>query len=217
MSAEVLVRGEAEVRCLPDRALLHVAIEGEGSSQEDAFRRASETASAVDSVVDKFARSVDRRITSSVVVRPKTRWRKGETTRTGWIATRITSLDVKDLTALGVLISELPGAGASSVQGPFWRVDQSNDAYGTARQLAARDAYRRAQAYADALGLGLGSVLWIAEPGLRNEGSRWAHAAMPRGAVSAGAAGVAEPMEIRPDEVTIEAAVEACWELKDSR
>ncbi|MBV8529126.1 MAG: SIMPL domain-containing protein [Candidatus Dormibacteraeota bacterium] len=177
MPAEVMVRGEAEVRTLPDRALINVAIEGEGTTQQDAFRRASESASRIDAVVEKFAAAFDRRITSSVVVRPKTRWKKGESTTTGWIATRTTSLDVKDLTALGRLISELPGAGASSLQGPFWRVDQSNDAYSTARRLAARDAYRRATAYADALGLRLGGVSWIAEPGCGTTGRS------PRGAM----------------------------------
>ena len=217
MPKEVLVRGEAEVQCLPDRALVQVVVEGEGNSQQDAFGRATEASSRVDAVIEKFAQALDRRITSSVVVRPKTRWKRGETTTTGWIASRTTSLDVKDLTALGALISELPGAGASSVHGPVWRVDQSNDAYSTARQLAARDAYRRAAAYADALGLRLGDVSWLAEPGLRSNSSQPTRAFALAGAVARGPVSDAEPMEIRPDEVTIQASVEACWLLEGPR
>lgn len=216
MPPEVLVRGEAEVRCLPDRALVQVVVEGEANSQQDAYRRVSESARTVDAVIEKFAQALDRRITSGVVVRPKTRWKKGETQTTGWIASRTTSLDVKDLTALGALISELPGAGASALQGPAWRVDQSNDAYSTARQLAARDAYRRATAYADALGLRLGDVAWIAEPGLRNDSSQATRGYALAGAVARGPVGDVEPMEIRPDEVTIQASVEASWQLEGS-
>lgn len=215
MPAEVLVRGEAEVRCLPDRAMLNVVVDGEGNSQQDAFRRASDAARSVDAVFEKFADSLDRRITSGVVVRPKTRWKKGESITSGWIATRTTSLDVKDFTTLGEMISQLPSAGATSLSGPFWRVDPSNEAHTEARQAAALDARRRAESYAGALGLRLGNACWIAEPGLRIEGGSPAgrFAAAPIG-MARSAAAPDEPMDIRPDEITIEATVEACWELE---
>lgn len=87
-------------------------VEAEAASQQDAFRRASESASDVDRVLDRFSEALDRRITSTVVVRPKTRWKKGETNTVGWIASRTSSLEAKDLSRLGELVSELAEAGA---------------------------------------------------------------------------------------------------------
>lgn len=53
--------------------------------------------------------------------------------------------------------------------GRFWQLDPDNPVYTEARRLAAEDARRRADAYASALGLGIGAVEWLAEPGLRRE------------------------------------------------
>ncbi len=60
-------------------------------------------------------------------------------------------------------------AGAE-VTGPRWSLVPDNPAHEAARRAAASDARRRAEAYADALGLTLGPVAWVAEPGLRRPG-----------------------------------------------
>ena len=85
---------------------------------------------------------------SGVVVRPKTRWKKDETTTTGWLASRTTPLDV---------------------------------------------------------------------PGLRSNSSQATRAFALAGAVARGPVSDAEPMDIRPDEVTIQASVEACWQFEGPR
>ena len=90
-SAEIRVRGDAEVRCLPDRAVVRVAVEAEAESQAQAYALASQSAADIDAVLDRFDGDLDRRMTAGVIVRPKTRWRKGETVRTGWIAGRTRS------------------------------------------------------------------------------------------------------------------------------
>jgi uncharacterized protein len=171
MSAEIVVRGEGEVRSLPDRAVSRVAVEADADSQTDAFTAASRSAAAVDAVLDKYAEALDRRITVGVVVRPKTRWKKGESVNAGWVAGRTTILDIKDLVKLGPLISELPGAGASVIHGPSWEVNPDNPVHDRARQAAAVDARRRATAYAQALGQHLGASKWLSEPGFVLQGS----------------------------------------------
>jgi len=214
-SPEVRVRGQAEVRCLPDRAVLRLGVEAEAESQADAFALAARQAAAADAVLDRFAAAIDRRLTAGVLVRPKTRWRKGETVRTGWVAARTTVLEVTDLAKLGQLVSELPAAGVSSIDGPHWEVDSTNPAHEQARRAAASDGQRRAHAYADALGLHVGALRWLAEPGLRGDGGPVA-GQMPRLARAyAAAAAPEEPMDINPEEVTIQATVEACFELVD--
>jgi uncharacterized protein len=214
MRPEIRVRGQAEVRCLPDRAVLRVAVEAEAASQEQAFALASRSAAATDAVLDRFAAAIDRRMTAGVLVRPKTRWRKGETVRSGWVAARTTVLEVTELGRLGQLVSELPTAGVAAITGPSWEVDRTNPAHEQARRAAALDAQRRARAYADALGLRVGALRWLAEPGLRPDGSGPVPGlAAPRMARAYAAGAAEEPMDIEPDEVTIEATVEACFEL----
>src|SRR5262245_52145033 len=216
-SAEIRVRGDAEVRCLPDRAVLRVDVEAEAESQAQAYALASQSAAAVDAVFDRFDEDVDRRMTAGVIVRPKTRWRKGETVRTGWIAARTTVVEVTNFARLGQLVAELPAAGASGLHGPVWEVDKTNPAYDQARRAAALDAERRASTYAEAVGLELGPLKWLAEPGLRSDapgpvpvsaGARFFHteSAAPEG-----------PMDITPDEITIQEVVEVCFELMGHR
>jgi uncharacterized protein YggE len=192
-------------------------VEAEAESQAEAYTLASRSAASVDAVLDRFGEDVDRRMTAGVIVRPRTRWRKGETLRTGWVAARTTVVEVTSFARLGQLVAELPAAGASELHGPAWEVDKTNPAHDQARRAAAVDAQRRASTYAEAVGLALGSLKWLAEPGLRSD----APGSVP---VSAGArlfhaesAAPEEPMNITPDEITIQASVEACFQLVDRR
>ena len=148
-----------------------------------------------------------------MVVRPKTRWKKGESVNVGWVAGRTTVLEIKDLVKLSQLVSELPVAGASVINGPSWEVDRDNPVHDQARHAAAVDARRRATAYAEALGQHLGALKWLSEPGLRLAGQQPAVMARAAGMFRAGPVPTEEPLDISPDEVTIHATVEACFEL----
>src|SRR6516162_11667278 len=149
---------------MPDRAILRVGVEAEADSQAEAYALASQSAVAVDAVLDRFDQVVDRRMTAGVIVRPKTRWRKGEAVRTGWIAGRTTVVDVTNFGHLGQFVADLAAAGAAALHGPAWEVDKANPAHDQARRAAALDAVRRASTYAEAVGLRLGPLKWLAEP-----------------------------------------------------
>lgn len=102
-------------------------------------------------------------------MQPTVRWVEGEEQRTGWRAVRSTSLDVHALDALSSLLAALVAAGAT-VHGPVWRLRPDHPLLAQVRAAAAQDARARAAAYADALGVGLGRLEWVAEPGLRGNG-----------------------------------------------
>jgi uncharacterized protein YggE len=212
LTDEVVVRGTAEVRALPDRAIVHVAIDGEGASREDAYASAARLATAVDAVLVTYEAAHDRTSTAALVVHPKTRWRRGESVRTGWRASRSTVVEVTDMSRLGDLMAELATAGAQLV-GPSWQLDPDNLAHTTARQAAAEDARRRAEAYAGALGLQVSGVAWVAEPGLRRGGDEGYGGPAMRSlamAAPAGARGAedTETIEVTVEEITVAAAVE---------
>ena len=54
---------------------------------------------------------------------------------------------------------------SAAITGPEWTLAPTNPAHAEARRAAAEDARLRATAYAEALGLELGPVAWVSEPG----------------------------------------------------
>lgn len=209
METQIIVRGTGQSRTLPDRAVLRVTVDGESGDRDAAYQTVTPLARQVDEVVASYGEAVDRAMTGTLVVQPKTRWRRGETVRTGWKASRTSVVEVKDFSRLGHLVAELVGAGGE-IHGPYWQLDPTNDAHAEARRLAAEDARRRADVYAGALGLRVESIAWVAEPGLRIGQSQ--HQAVARGmafAAEATRGGAAdEVIDISPDEMTVEAAIE---------
>ncbi|MFV0258860.1 MAG: SIMPL domain-containing protein [Acidimicrobiales bacterium] len=214
---DIVVRGTAEGRVMPDRATIGVTVSADAPSRDEAYAAAAPTAQAVDSVLAGHAAHTDRVVTAALTVQPTTRWRKGEQQRTGWRAARHTRVELTAEADVGQLVAELARAGAA-VAGPTWTVDVDNEAHADVRRSAAADARARAEAYAEGLGLGLGRVLWLAEPGL---GRRSGTAGAPPGPVRAGVAlmGAApagaddEIIDATPGEVTLSASVEAAFEL----
>ena len=162
-----MVRGTGEARALPDLASLRVEVTADRKSQDEAYEARADVAAKVDFVFSQHANAIGRTTVASLWVQPRTRWHRGEDIRTGWRASRTTFVDVVVLDALGVIMSEVVAAGAS-VTGPNWLMASTNIAYDVARRAAAEDARHRAIAYSETLGLNLGHVAWVAEPGLRS-------------------------------------------------
>jgi uncharacterized protein YggE len=169
----------------------------------------------VDAVFASHREALGRVTTVALVVHPKTRWKKGESVRTGWRASRVSTVEVTGLDHLGSLIAELTGAGAS-VTGPSWQLDASNRVHSEVRRLAASDAKQRAYDYASALGLEVSGVAWVSEPGLRQPiETGQARRAF---ALSAGvrAEAVEEGIDVTPEEIATEAFVEVSFRFSDS-
>ena len=191
---------------LPDRATVRAVVDGDGAARDEAYAAAAEPAGAVDDVIERFAAVITRTSTTSLAVQPTTRWHKGESKRTGWRATRTSSIEVEDLGQLGDLAAALAVAGAA-IHGPEWQLDRTNPIHDELRRAAAEDARRRADAYASALGLRLGTVAWVAEPGLRPQDGigGGVEALYSRAAMGADGADV---IEVTPEEIEVEVSVE---------
>lgn len=197
---------------MPDYASVRVSIDGEGDSQEEAFKAARKLARAVDGVLDEHRAALGHVVTDALAVQPKSRWRKGETVRTGWRASRSTQIEITAVDEVGGLVAALALAGGA-VLGPWWELDPANAAHDAVRGAAAHDARRRAATYADSLGLVAGAVAWIAEPGLRSStrgdwlgGMGVTGADLPRGG--------GETIPVTPEQISLTAAVEVGFELE---
>ena len=206
-----MVRGVGQARAMPDRALVRVQVEADGSSRDDAYREAARLANQVDAAVTARQAAIDRTITTSLVVHPKTRWKKGESVRTGWRASRTSVVEVADFAVLGDFLAELAAAGAA-VDGPTWQLDPTNLVHREVRQIAAADARSRADSYTAALGLRVTGVAWVAEPGLRQGPDAGSY--MPMAArmdMSRGGQPEQEIIDVTPDEMTVDAAVDVAF------
>ena len=214
MDREIIVRGSAELRIPPDRALVHATLDADGGSRDDAYSGAARTAAAVDAVLATYADGAERVVTTALTVQPLTRWRKGELVRTGWRATRRSLLDLTSFERMGALLADLAAAGAT-IAGPDWRVDETNEAHDRVRALAAQDARRRAEAYADGLGVAVGDLRWVAEPGLRSSSPEVGHGALMSFASAPQGGSVDDEaiIEVAPADTTIAASVEVAFAL----
>ncbi len=212
MDEAILVRGTGQGRAMPDRAVVRVTVEADGADRDDAYREVVRLATQVDAVLAERRAALDRTITASLVVQPRTRWRKGESVRTGWRASRTSVVEVVDFSVLGDLLAEAAAAGGA-VDGPSWELDPINPVHLDVRRLAATDARRRADDYAAALGLRVTGVAWVAEPGLRPTTSDAAGGFAPMMARAAFAAGSpeAEVIDVTPDQMTVDAAVDVAF------
>jgi len=198
---------------MPDLASVRVAVDGESQTREDAYRMAATTAAAVDDVLATFEAAIDRVTTTALAVQPKTRWRKGESQRTGWQAFRASVIEIRDTARVAELLNALAGAGAS-IDELSWMVAPGNESFALARQRAGANARARAEQYAQALGVKLGPVAWAAEPGLRNSDHSDRSPAYLAAALPASAGGAAEePITANPEEVTIRADIEVGFRI----
>ncbi len=161
------MRGSGQAAALPDRAEVTVRVEGEATAREQAYARAAAASSSIDHVLAGFADALGRITTTGLSVVPRRQQRKGESVTTGWIASRVTTIEVIDFTRLNDLLRELAAAGATITR-LAWSLDLDNDVYSVARGRAVADARRRTDDYARSLGVTMGDVLWLAEPGLRD-------------------------------------------------
>jgi uncharacterized protein len=217
MEREIVVRGTGEARALPDQASLRVEVTADHKTQEEAHDARTKLAASVDEVLSRHADAIARTTIASLLVQPRTRWHRGEDVRSGWRASRTSFVDVVTLDALGEIMAGLVDAGAA-VQGPQWSMAPTNPAYDQARAAAAEDARRRAQSYATALGLSLGPVAWLAEPGLRRDPGPPVplDAAVAPMAAATVVAGDAEPERVTPAELTVRVDVEVGFTILDA-
>ncbi len=207
----IVVRGSGHERATPDRAVVRATVEADGAGRQDAYGEAARLAGQVDAALAHRRAAIDRTITTSLVVHPKSRWRKGESVRSGWRASRSSVVEVVDFAVLGDLVAELAAAGAA-VDGPTWQLDPTNPVHAQVRALAAADARARADAYAGALGLRVIGVAWVAEPGLRQASPSDAVGFMPMAARSlAGAPPEPDVIDVTPAEITVTSEVDVAF------
>jgi uncharacterized protein YggE len=217
--ASVTVRGEARRDVEPDRCAVTLGLRARGVSADDAFGQLAERSAALDRVLDAAGDAVLQRRPSSVSVHEDHDHRAGQPR--GHVATRTVAVELRVDGAPGDLLRRAVEDAAAGVQRTAWLVDDGNAAWTEVRAEAARDARARAEVYARAVGMQLGPLDWVAEPGLGRRNGRTAgdpgSGALGGVRTLAAAPGLGEGerlvLDLRPEPVAVTAAVEAAYTL----
>lgn len=218
---QVLVRGVGRVEVAPDYAWISFDVRAHERSAEDALDSVARRCGDLDALLDGLGPAVSNRVTTSLSVAPHYRGPYDKRVQDGWNASRSISCEVRDLSVLGALLHDAVAAAKPEVGGPSWRLDDGNAAHDEARGEAAADARRRADAYAAALGLRLGGVAWLAEPGLRlTRGGDYGGDIMVSASPAPMAQGrgeeeSAQVVEVTAERISVSATVEAAFFLEE--
>lgn len=163
--ARIVVTGEGSVRAAPDYALISGGVTARAKTAQEAAAANAKQMTAVLAALREAGIAQPDIQTSRYSIQPvyAPPQQNAEPKLTGFSASNQIAAKVNDISRVGDIIDRLIGAGATDIGGvQFLHADLSKVLDG-ARQAAVADARRKAQLYAEAAGVRLGSVIWITE------------------------------------------------------
>lgn len=159
----ISVVGVGGVFVSPDVADIQLGVIVRGDAASDA---STEAALAMDAVIDALLEAgiaeTDIR-TSQLSLYPVYDYEASSPTIEGWEATNMVSVTIRDVTTVGRIIDGSVAAGATSVQGISFRVDDPSEYEALARSAAVADAKAKATQLAEEAGVGIGGIVIISE------------------------------------------------------
>lgn len=207
MTATLSVRGSASVPVEPDEATVTITLSGVRAAPDEAYRHVGERAEAFEQLCDELGIEPAQRSTVGLAVQAEVEWVEGRNEPRGYRATSTTSVRMRDASLVARLLEQAVAQVDAHFGGPWWSVDLDNPARLEACRRAAASARQRAEAYAESLGVRLGLLAAVAEPGTAVRPG-------PRGA-QAGFASIDEvPIVVQPGEQMVTAAIELTYELE---
>lgn len=166
---EITVTGSATVDAAPDIATVTAGVELQAPSAAAALKANGEAMVAVFAALKQAG--VDERDmqTSQLTLNPVFDSDPGGSQAAPQVvayqASNMVTATVRDVGKLGATIDAVTGAGANRLYGVSFDVDEPRAALDQARKNAVEDAKHKAQLFADAAGVKLGSVVAISESG----------------------------------------------------
>ena len=212
--APVTVRGRAEADAEPDRVRLGFAVRAEAATGSEALAMVADRSAAADEALDRFGDLLLVRRPAAVTLSPI--WSDpaglpGPQTVTGQAARRAVVVEARASGPLGELLAAIAAVPGSAVESTEWLVDRGNPVHARLRGAAVADARERAADYAQAADLRLGALDWITEPDVRpgDPGFGWRSAKSSLARMEDSG----PVLELRPEPVTVEAAVDVRYAL----
>lgn len=215
---EINVRGSHTATVAPERATVYAGVSAHGGEPEPVARAVAGVLSQVTATLEVLHDPDNGPVTKFVVEQIRTGahhpysqgGRQLPMVHTATASVTATFADFEDLASWIDLAAGMEGVGINHIE---WTLTDPtrHEVERRTRQDAVRDAVRRAQDYADALELGPVAVRAISDTGLSS--GPQPRVLMARAVSDPG--GEAPELSLRPDDVTIEAQVEATFVVAD--
>lgn len=162
----IAVSGTGKVSVKPDVAMSTIGIEVTGSSLSDATSQANTKMAAVISQIKSMGVADKDIQTTNYNVQPITDQSKpggGTGKITGYQINNQVDVTIRKIDDLGKILDAAVAAGANSIYGVSFSVDDPTPYQQQARAAAVTDAQNKAGQLAKAGGLTLGKIVWIDE------------------------------------------------------
>jgi uncharacterized protein YggE len=158
--------GHGEVQAVPDTAIVNTGVTSSGATAAAALATNNTRTKGVFTALTALG-VADRDIqTTGFNVAPQYTEAPNQPRRlTGYQASNQISVRLSDVTRAGAVIDALVNAGANEMNGVSFAIRDSDPLLAQAREKAVADARSRAETYAKAAGVDLGSILSISEGG----------------------------------------------------
>ena len=206
--ATVTARGEAVAPGRPDEGIWTLEVAAVKDMPDAALADVGARSMALDALLDEMGIAKEQRSTTGVTVREELEWVEDKQVHRGFRASNVLTVRLADASVAGTLIQEAIARAAAGVNGPVWWIAPDNPARIEACRAAAADAKRKAEAYAEALGLRIGAVAEIREPAIPM-------GVMPMARMQSFATAAAGPaIQVDPGTLDVTAQVEVSFFLE---
>jgi uncharacterized protein YggE len=202
--ATISVSGEAQVSAPPDLAQIDAGVSTEAKTAREASEANNTTMGKV--LLALKGAGIDEKDyqTSRLSLQPQyAPNRSGPNAVVGYRAANRVTIKLRDVTKVAGTIDLLVAAGANELGGISFMVSAASKLLDDAREQAIADARRKAEIYAKAAGVALGSPVSISEEG--------APGPMPFRKM---AAGMAASAPVAQGEETLQVTVSVSWAIK---
>jgi hypothetical protein len=203
----ISVTGEASISVPPDLALVDAGVASDAKTAREASEANNNAMTKVLAALK--AANVDAKDiqTSRLSLQPQyAPNRSGPSPVVGYRVSNRVTVRIRDVSKLANVIDTLVGAGANDIGNVSFQVSQASKLLDEAREKAVADARRKAEIYARAAGVTLGTPLSISEEGAPQPMFR-ARMAAP----------MATPTPVAQGEETLSISVGVTWAIKPAQ
>ena len=163
INRSINVSGTGRVTIVPDLAKINIGVRTEAEAVTEALDENSAKANMISEVLQDLGVAEEDIQTSNFNVYPSDQYNPmtGQVEGRTYVVENTVNVTVRDLTILGDVLSAVVDAGANSIYGISFDVDNREDAVAEARKLAIEDAQAKAEAIAEEAGVELGELITI--------------------------------------------------------
>lgn len=162
----IALAGHGEVKAKPDMAIITVGVLNQGTTAREAVTANNTAMEKVIASLKAAAIEPKDIQTSNFSVNPRYDYQNNVQPRlVGYDVSNNVTVTVRNLAKLGGVLDDVVSEGSNQVNGIMFAIANPDPLEDEARKLAVTDARRKANLYAEAAGVALGTVMSISEGG----------------------------------------------------